>query len=87
MNFNGEPPQKWLVDINPHRILMSAKGSLKKSFPYSLGFLPETRQTGPQFSIATPRGLAVTCGGGLAVSAIGETFPPAVCCSAKQLVS
>ena len=28
--FNKEPPQKWLVDMNPHRIVMSTKGSLIK---------------------------------------------------------
>ena len=27
-NVNKEPPGEWLVDIHPHRILMSARGSL-----------------------------------------------------------
>lgn len=34
MSFNGEPPEKLLVDMKPRRILMSTKGCPNEIYTY-----------------------------------------------------
>ena len=34
MSLNGEPPEKWLVDMNPHLSERAPKRLIENSYPY-----------------------------------------------------